>query len=360
VDVVINEADGSRMRPFKAPNEREPVIPDSTTLLAPVAGIDVVGQPLDDEYVHRAERVAALAGVKLGTSVEPELVARILAHEQGGLKNKPPQARVIPLVNKVQNAGQLLIARDLAGQLLRSDAVEAVAIGAVKNAAMPIAELQQRVSAVILAAGGSSRMQGPLKQLLPWGDSTLVRHTVEVVRRAQVAEIVVVVGRQAEEVRRELREMEGIRIVENPRWSEGRASSVRAGIEAVRANSAAAIFVNADQPFLTTQVIDAILQRYFQTLAPVVVPVYEGQTGSPVLFARRFFGEMRNLRAEYGGKEIFKAHRDKVETVNILNVRAGIDVDTPEQYRAALAEAKSNQVERIFSTVQSTTGKNRE
>jgi molybdenum cofactor cytidylyltransferase len=354
VDVVLNEADGSRMRPFKAPGEHEPVIPSSTTLLVPVVGVDAIGVPLDDEHVHRALRVAELAGVNVGTTVEPELVARVIANEQGGLKNRPQQARVVPLINKAQNVAQLLIARDVAGQLLRDHSIEAVVIGAVRNLALPVAEVHRHVAAVVLAAGGSSRMQGPLKQLLPWGDSTLVRHTLDVVSRAQVAEIVVVVGKQADEVRGELAAstcFDKCRIVENPDWQQGRSTSVRAGLKAIRPDSAAAIFVNADQPFLTAHAIDTILHRYFQSLAPIVAPVYDGVTGSPVLFARQLFGELTQLIGEDGGKKILTARADEVEQVNVVNARAALDLDTMDQYRAALAEAETNPGEGIASTV---------
>jgi molybdenum cofactor cytidylyltransferase len=352
VDVVINEADGSRMRPFKAPGDHEPVVPASTTLLVPVAGIDAVGAPLDDEHVHRAERAAELAGVNLGTTVEPDLIARVIANEQGGLKNRPQLARVIPLINKTQNVAQLLIARDIAGQLLCYDSIEAAAIGAVKMEALPVAELHQRVTAILLAAGGSTRMQGPLKQLLPWGDSTLMRHTLDVVNRAQVAETIVVVGKQAEDLRRELEGMRG-RLVHNSDWAEGRSTSVRAGLRATSPNAAAAIFINADQPFLTTNVVDTILQRFFQTLAPIVVPVYGGETGSPVLFARELFDDLTQLSGEDGGKKILMARADQAERVTIVNLRAALDLDTMEQYRAALAEAGANPAEGIASTVPS-------
>jgi molybdenum cofactor cytidylyltransferase len=354
VDVVINEADGSRMRPFKAPGDHEPVIPASTTLLVPVVGVDAIGLPLDDEHVHRPERVAELGGVNMGMTVEPELVARVIANEQGGLKNRPPQARAVPLINKAQNVAQLLIARDVAGQLLRHKTIEAVVIGAVRNPALPVAEVHRRVAAIVLAAGGSSRMKGPLKQLLPWGNSTLVRHTLRVVSRAQVAEIVLVVGKQAEEVRRELAAGDSIdicRIVDNPDWQRGRSTSVRAGLNAIRPDAAAAIFVNADQPFLTAKVIDTILQRYYQTLAPIVVPAYDGVSGSPVLFARQLFGELTELTGEDGGKKILTARAGETERVNVVNARAALDLDTMDQYRAALSEAEASPAEGIASTV---------
>src|SRR5581483_318890 len=153
VDAVLVEADGSRMRPFKAPDEHEPVVPQSTTLLVPVVGIDALGQPLDDEHVHRASLAAQRLEIPLRTTLKAEHIARLLAHPHGGLKNKPNPARVIPLINKVHHTDQLTSARNIADQLLQYDAIDAVAIGAVKNETHPVNELVQGVAAVILAAG---------------------------------------------------------------------------------------------------------------------------------------------------------------------------------------------------------------
>jgi molybdenum cofactor cytidylyltransferase len=332
------------------------VIPASTTLLVPVVGIDAIGAPLDNEHVHRAERVAELAGVKIGSTVEPGLVARVIASERGGLKNRPPEARVTPLINKAENVAQLLIARDVAGKLLRDHSMQTVVIGTVRNASLPVAEVHSQVAAIVLAAGGSARMRGPLKQLLPWGDSTLVRHIVDVVNRAQVAEIVLVVGKQAEEVERQFAfrgSIERCRLVHNPDWERGRSTSVRAGLETVGKEATAAIFVNADQPFLTANVIDTILHRYFQTLAPIVVPVFDGVPGSPVLFARSLFGELMELDGEDGGRKIVTDRAGVVEKVNVVNTRAALDLDTMDQYRAALKEAEEDPVEGIASIVPS-------
>src|SRR4029077_16056278 len=115
-----------------------------------------------------------------------------------------------------------------------------VAIGAVKNEALPISELHERVAAVILAAGGSPPKPGEVKQRLPWGDSTLVRHTVETAQRAQLSEIIVVTGNRADEVRGQVAGTRA-RVVINPDWASGRASSVRVGVNAVSERSAAAL-----------------------------------------------------------------------------------------------------------------------
>ena len=139
VDAVLVEADGSRMRPFKAPAEHEPVIPAATTLLVPVVGVDAVGAPLDDQHVHRAERAAALLSVPPGTILTPMHIAAVITHAGGGLQFKPPGARSVVLVNKVESAEQARVAGDLAQRLLASAEIEAVALGAVKRAAKPCA-----------------------------------------------------------------------------------------------------------------------------------------------------------------------------------------------------------------------------
>jgi molybdenum cofactor cytidylyltransferase len=138
---ILNEADGSRMRPFKAPAEHEPVIPPETTLVVPVIGADVFGQPLNAEQVHRAELVAGLTGAPLGAEVTPQIVARTLVHPQGGMKGVPATARVIVLINKVDALVDWTPVRETARLLLKDPRIEAVLFGAVRDDE-PVREVQ--------------------------------------------------------------------------------------------------------------------------------------------------------------------------------------------------------------------------
>jgi molybdenum cofactor cytidylyltransferase len=130
---LLNEADGSRMRPFKAPAEHEPVIPPETTLVVPVVGADVLGQPLDADHVHRPERISALTGAPLGTSITPEIVAGVLAHPAGGLKGVPSGARVVALINKVESLPNLVPAKATAARLLGEAPIRSVVLAAVRQ-----------------------------------------------------------------------------------------------------------------------------------------------------------------------------------------------------------------------------------
>jgi molybdenum cofactor cytidylyltransferase len=140
---VLNEADGSRMRPFKAPADHEPVIPVETTLVVPVVGAEILGRSLDGEHVHRPELVEKLGGAPGGATITPEIVARVLTHREGGLKNVPERARVVVLINKVDTLVDLGPARETADRLLREPAIESVVLGAVR-ATEPVIEVRKR------------------------------------------------------------------------------------------------------------------------------------------------------------------------------------------------------------------------
>ena len=140
---ILNEADGSRMLPFKAPGPHEPVIPAETTLVVAVVGADVFGKPLDAEHVHRPERVSALSGAALGTPVTPDIVARVLAHREGGRKGVPADARVVGLINKVETLPDRSPARETAERALRDLRIDSVVLAAAR-AEVPVLEVCRR------------------------------------------------------------------------------------------------------------------------------------------------------------------------------------------------------------------------
>lgn len=128
---VVLEADGSAMRPFKAPAAHEPVIPACATVVVPVVGIDAAGRPLDGTHVHRPEAVAALTGATPGTPVDERLIGAVLCHPEGGRKGAPAGARWAPLINKADTPERRARAEALAA-LLRP-AAERVVIARLRG-----------------------------------------------------------------------------------------------------------------------------------------------------------------------------------------------------------------------------------
>ena len=130
VDWVIVEADGSRMLPVKAPGPHEPVIPNGTTLLVPVVGIDALSKSIG-EIAHRPERVCAITGLAPEDRLTPAALAGLITASEGGLKNAASAGRATILINKVESAGECALAQEVADLVLRNPTVERVAIGAL-------------------------------------------------------------------------------------------------------------------------------------------------------------------------------------------------------------------------------------
>ncbi len=136
---VVVEADGAAGRPLTAPRAHEPVIPASATLVVPVVGSDVLGQPLHADFVHNPERVAALTGLQPGDALDACAVAVVMLDREGNCRGAPAAARVVPLVNKADSPERLAAARSIAAALLDRGAPRVVV--AALGTAVPVVEV---------------------------------------------------------------------------------------------------------------------------------------------------------------------------------------------------------------------------
>lgn len=346
VGAVVVEADGSRERPLKAPAAHEPVVPACATHVITVAGMAAVGQPLDGVTVHRPELAAALSGLRLGDTLTPEAMAALLVHPQGGRKGCPAGAALLLYLNLALDDSlddaeahkRFAAARRIAGIVLGHSApgYAAVLIGSAQ-AAQPVAEVHGRVAAVVLAAGGSSRMGGDqAKQLLPWQPGgTLVGRAADIALAARtIDEVIVVSGHHAADVQSALGDR-AVRVVTNPDWQAGQSSSVAAGLRALAPDVSAVLFNLADQPAVQPATIDRLVERYRQTLAPIVAPLYDGgQRGNPVLFDRSTFPELLALHGDSGGRPLIQRYRSQVALVAI-DAPLPLGIETMGDYRRA-------------------------
>ncbi len=172
---------------------------------------------------------------------------------------------------------------------------------------------------------------GTLKQLLPVGGQPMVRRVTEAACAAGLAQVVVVVGAQAEAVTAELAGLP-VDVVVNDAWAEGLSTSLRAGLDALRPEVQAALVVLADQPALTPELLRILADRYRATGAPLVVPFYEGRRGNPVLVARRLFPEWRAVEGDRGGRALLARYQDEMERVDVDDPAVVRDVDTRADY----------------------------
>jgi molybdenum cofactor cytidylyltransferase len=333
VDTVVVEADGSRRLPFKAPAPHEPVIPASTTIVIPLMGLDVLGRPLDADHVHRPQLVAALTGAAPGDPVTPAMIAAVLAHPLGGAKDVPEAARLMPFLNKAEDEETLAMAREIARLLLQQPRIDSVLIGAAQELD-PVREIWGRAGAVVLAAGEAKRF-GALKQIHSWHGVPLVAHVADqALRCPDVDRVAVTVGARADQVRSAVADRD-VSIIHVPDWQDGQSRSVKAGLAALaprstlHAQPGCVLFLLADQPGVSPELLSALIRRHRETLAPIVAPRHGGHRGNPVLFDRATFPEFAHLEGDIGARPIIQAHRDKIAWVDWPTPEILQDIDTP-------------------------------
>jgi CTP:molybdopterin cytidylyltransferase MocA len=187
------------------------------------------------------------------------------------------------------------------------------------------------VSAVLLAAGAGSRFGGG-KLLAQYGGRPLIEAVLTSLAEAPVDETLVVVGADAGRMR-EVCEPYGVRVVENPRWAEGQATSVLAGLRACGSEARAAVVLLADQPLVGAGAVERLLKA-FEEGAEVAVATYGGEPRNPVLFARGIWPLLEEgLSGDEGARTVLRRRPELVTLVPCDGAGDPTDVDTREDLR---------------------------
>jgi molybdenum cofactor cytidylyltransferase len=191
-----------------------------------------------------------------------------------------------------------------------------------------------RIVGVVLGAGRSSRFGAP-KQLLPFGDTTLLGQVVRNSNASNLERVVVVLGRASEELRKSV-DFGGAKVVENTAYGTGCASSLLAGLDAVGKECGALMLLLGDQPGVRTEFINLVISEWRRERPWASVTSYRGELGHPFIFSREAFGDLREL---HGDKAVWKLIAACPERVRRIEIDATLppDVDTPEDYKLALA-----------------------
>jgi len=190
------------------------------------------------------------------------------------------------------------------------------------------------ITAIILAAGEGSRM-GKLKQLLPWGDKTIMDTVIDTVRKAKyVDQIVVVVGAEKERMKKHLIEKNyaAVKIVENINYQQGMMSSVQTGLKVLPESCQYIMFVLADKPLLTTEIVEEIIEEFLAKKPPIILPIYQGKKGHPVIIKKELIEKIMELEGEGGLRHLFEIYPEKIHYFPLSDQKITIDIDNPKQY----------------------------
>ena len=191
------------------------------------------------------------------------------------------------------------------------------------------------ISAIVLAAGASSRMGHP-KAALTLGQTgeTLIARVIRTMLSGGAPEVVVVAGAHVDEVRNALPTRERrARLVEHAGWQEGQLSSLLAGLAAIdQPLLEGALVTLVDVPLVTPGTVAAVIAGWRRTRAPIVRPANGDRHGHPVLFDRSIFQDLREADPNVGAKAVFAKHRLRIVNIEVNDPGAFEDIDTPQEY----------------------------
>ncbi len=189
------------------------------------------------------------------------------------------------------------------------------------------------LAAVILAAGESRRMGSP-KALLPYQGRAFLEHLLEATRHPQVGVQRVVLGAGAKEIRDKL-QLDPASVIVNSQWRHGQLSSIRAALRALPPGTDGMILCLVDHPLVSTALVGELIANFYSSGKAIVLPVYEGKRGHPVIFSSRLFPELLAAPRDKGARAVVWAHA--AETLEVPTDEEGVvlNLNDPETLRGA-------------------------
>lgn len=351
-DYAVIEGDGSKSKPLKGWEEREPVYTVNTTKSVGIIPVNIIGEKIADKNIHRMEKFLKISEGKEGETLTLDHLYNVIVHKNGlfqySLGEKililnctetgKDRENVLKLAKMIKNNADFKNVKVSAASLKERKYYK------IEEGALEKEENRNnqgfKISAVIMASGKSERM-GENKLLLKYRGVTFIENILEKVMNEKFYEVAVVVSDG--EVKKKCQDFiekfnkkndsgtagRNIYIVENREPEKGQSESIKLGLKILRKCSGY-MFFSGDQPFLSTDTIKKMRKNFKE--GAITVPEYNGKKGLPTIFGENFKNELLELEGDTGGKPVIKRNKEKIRIVKIENPDEGKDIDTKTDY----------------------------
>jgi len=190
------------------------------------------------------------------------------------------------------------------------------------------------LAAVILSGGPSSRMGSP-KALLPYQGRPFLEHLLEIISRPEIGVRRVVLGADAESIAKAV-PLKANEMIINAQWEKGQLSSIQAAVRKLPAGTDGVLVFLIDHPLISSALVGELIAQFYKSKKPIVLPVYEGRRGHPVIFSASLYPELLRAPLETGARAVVWAHADEVEEVPTNEEGCVLNLNDPETLNRAM------------------------